>query len=68
MSSKAQQYRDLSALELEATLGDTRKELFHLINDAKKTKKPEKPHLVFQKKKEIARMLTVLTEKQSASE
>jgi large subunit ribosomal protein L29 len=66
--SKAQQYRDLSLSELEAALNDARKELFQLANEVKKAKKADKPHLVSLKKKDIARMLTVLTEKQSTSD
>lgn len=66
--TKAQQYRDLSVEELEAALSDARRELFQLVNQEKRVKKAEKPHLVFQKKKDVARMLTVLTEKQPASD
>jgi large subunit ribosomal protein L29 len=58
----------LSVEELEATYSDTRKELFHLINEMKHSKKADKPHLVPQKKKEIARMLTVLHEKRSSKQ
>ncbi len=63
---KAKELRDLSLDELEANYTDTQKELFHLTNEIKQTKKMEKPHLPRQKRKEIARLLTVMTEKQTA--
>jgi large subunit ribosomal protein L29 len=62
---KASQLRDMSVAELEATLNDLNKELFVLVNEMKRTKKPEKPHLLHLKKKEKARLLTILHEKQS---
>lgn len=65
---KAKDFRDQTAEEVEAAYSDTRKELFHLVNEMKRTKKVEKPHLLREKKKEIARMLTVLTEKQLANQ
>lgn len=64
--SKASKYRDMAKEELEATLGDLNKELFQLINEVKLARKAEKPHLLRQKKKEKARLLTILHEKQSA--
>jgi large subunit ribosomal protein L29 len=65
---KAKDFRDQTAEEVEVAYSDTRKELFHLVNEMKRTKKMEKPHLLREKKKEIARMLTVLTEKQLANQ
>lgn len=62
---KASNFRDMSIEELEVMLTDLCKELFNLTNESKKTKKLEKPHLLRQKKKEKARLLTVLHEKQS---
>lgn len=53
--------------ELEAILHDTRVELFKLNNVAKQTKKPESPDKIKMLKKNIARLLTVLREKQLAS-
>lgn len=61
---KAKDFRDLSIEELEATYNDARKELFHLVNELKHSKKAEKTHLISQKKKEIARLLTVKRQKQ----
>ncbi len=64
--AKAKDLRDQSIDELEAAYNDTRKELFQLVNELKRTKKMEKPHLLRQKRKDIARMLTVISEKQAA--
>jgi large subunit ribosomal protein L29 len=66
--TKANNYRDMTEEEVEALYSDTRKELFHLINELKKAKKVEKPHLIRQKKKDIARLLTVMNEKQSKAQ
>jgi large subunit ribosomal protein L29 len=63
---KANDLRDMSVEELEATFNDICKELFELQNEMKKAKKLEKPHLLRQKRKEKARLLTILHEKQSA--
>ena len=60
---KAKEYRDLSPEELDATYRENQKELFHLVNEWQRTKKLEKPHLLRQKRKDIARMLTIMTEK-----
>ena len=63
---KAKELRDMSVDELEAGLLDTKKELFELKNEFKQTKKIEKPHLLSARKKDIARILTILREKQTA--
>lgn len=65
MSTKrAKEIRDLSAQELEATLLDTQKLLYALRCEQKKAKQIEKPHRIRQFKKEIARLLTLMREKQ----
>lgn len=64
---KAKEFRDQSLEELNAAINDERKELFQLINEMKRSKKIEKPHLIAQKKKDIARMLTVISEKQAVN-
>jgi large subunit ribosomal protein L29 len=66
--TKAKELRDHSIDELEASYEDSRKELFKLKNELKLSKKMEKPHLLHTKKKDIARILTVLHEKKSAKE
>jgi large subunit ribosomal protein L29 len=62
---KAKELRDQSVEELELMYHDTMHEMFELVNKAK-MEKPEQPHLVRQKRRLIARLLTVLREKQSA--
>jgi large subunit ribosomal protein L29 len=65
--TKAGDLRDMAIPELESQLADTSKELYGLVNEMKRTKKSEKPHLIRLKKKERARLLTVLHQKQSAN-
>lgn len=64
--SKAQVFRDQSSEDLEASYADKRKELFNLVNEKRMNKQFEKPHRIKLIKKDIARMLTVITEKQKA--
>lgn len=63
---KAKELRDQSLNELEAMYKETQKELYKLSNEAQRLKKVEKPHLIKKNKKQIARLLTVMTEKQTA--
>ena len=63
--TKASNLRDMTVEELEASLTDLSKELYNLLNEMKRAKKLEKPHLLKQKRKEKARLLTILHEKQS---
>ena len=65
--TKASSLRDMAVSELETALVDLNKDLFALVNDKKRTKKLEKPHLIREKKKQRARMLTILGEKQAAN-
>jgi large subunit ribosomal protein L29 len=61
---KAKDLRDQSIEELEAALLDAKKELFELNNELKQTRKIEKPHLLRERKKDIAKILTVIREKE----
>ena len=65
--TKASNLRDMTVPELDLALTDLSKELFALVNEMKRTKKLEKPHLFRLKKKERARLLTILHEKQSVN-
>lgn len=65
---KAKDLRDQSIEELDVKYEDLRKELFQLSNEARIAKKAEKPHAIRQKKKDIARLLTVRHEKQLAKQ
>lgn len=63
--TKASDLRDMAVPELELAVDDINKELFALVNERKRTKKMEKPHLLRMKKKQKARLLTILGEKHS---
>lgn len=65
--TKANDLRDMTVPELESQLADMSKELYTLVNEVKRTKKSEKPHLIRLKKKERARLLTILHQKQSVN-
>lgn len=60
---KAKEFRDQPQGDLAALLKDTRHELFELRNQRSASKKLEKPHQIRHKRREIARILTVLNEK-----
>lgn len=60
---KAKDLRDHSLSELEAMHKETCKKLFHLTNQFKADKKRENPHEMLHARKDIARLLTVITEK-----
>ena len=60
---KAKDLRDLAVEELEDRLRNCRRELFDMINDLRQSQKTDKPHLMRYLRKDIARLLTVLREK-----
>lgn len=64
----AAEIRDKSIPEIEATLVEVRRELFALLNAAERAKRMEKPHLMREKRKTIARLHTILRQKQEAHE
>jgi len=63
--AKAKDFRDQSLEELDATYQDACKNLFHLRNSFRGENKREKPHQMRIVKKDIARLLTVMTEKRN---
>lgn len=65
--TKASNLRDMTVPELDLALSDLNKELYTLVNEVKRTKKLEKSHLIRLKKKERARLLTIMHEKQSVN-
>jgi large subunit ribosomal protein L29 len=65
---KTQEFREKSFDELVATLTEVRRELFQLTNEKKQTKQLDKPHTLRQKRKEIARIQTVLNEKRTVAD
>ncbi len=61
---KAKDLRDQSVEELLALEEDLSKESYHLKSELRVNRKLEKPHLLIQNKKDRARVLTILREKQ----
>ncbi len=66
--SKAKDLRDKTVEELEALYQDSLKTLFKLKNELNGTAKPAEPHKVPQTRREIARLLTVITQKRGAKQ
>lgn len=66
--TKASNLRDQSIEELETNLENARKDLFMLRCEFSQNTRWEKPHRLPQKRREVARLLTVIHEKQSATE
>ncbi|HKZ00323.1 MAG TPA: 50S ribosomal protein L29 [Rhabdochlamydiaceae bacterium] len=56
-------FRDQSVEELKALSHDLSKEIYQLTNEIRITRKVEKPHLLRQKRRDRARVLTILREK-----
>jgi len=67
MSKKIKELRDLSIEELGLQHQELRKEIFERLNAKRMSGKSEEPHRIRQARREIARVLTVLKEKQSGS-
>ena len=63
--TKASTLRDQTVEELQDSARTISKEVFVLLNEKKRSKKMEKPHLLREKKKDKARLLTIISEKQS---
>jgi large subunit ribosomal protein L29 len=61
---KASEMRDQSVDELKALVIEKQKGLFQLKNQRQKEKKMDKPHLLREHRKDVARLLTVLSEKE----
>ncbi|MBA3721721.1 MAG: 50S ribosomal protein L29 [Parachlamydiaceae bacterium] len=60
---KAKELRDLSIEELETTYHNACKKLFELNNHFKGQKERKKPHEIKHARKDIARLLTIKTQK-----
>jgi len=61
--TKAQEFRDQSAEELEARYDELSRRLFELRCEEKATGKIEKPSEVRTTRRDIARLLTIVNEK-----
>ena len=62
----AKKKKDDAALELNAKIRDLDREIFDLRNELAINRKLEKPHLIKAKRREKARLLTIMTQKQSS--
>ena len=61
---KAKDLINQSVEELEAQYEDLSREIFELLNELKLARKLDKPHLLSEKRRDRARVLTVLRQKQ----
>ncbi len=64
MSKKADQFRAMSDEELEASVQSLRRENFSLKNAAAARSKEAKPHQFRQNRRDVARALTIMGERQ----
>jgi large subunit ribosomal protein L29 len=64
---KAIELKDQTSEELSALLVETRKQLFELVNKRAREKKIDKPHSLITLRRDIARILTVLRQKELAN-
>lgn len=60
---KASELKDQSIEELKAMYQELSKDIFELKNEIRIKRKAEKPHLIREKKRDRARVLTVLRQK-----
>jgi len=63
--TKPQKFRDQSIEELQLAVVNERKKLFKLENERQENKTLERPHRIRESKKDIARLLTIISEKQA---
>ncbi len=62
--AKKKSLNDQTIDELKAMVKDLDREVFHLRNELSTQRKLEKPHQIKEKRKDKARILTMLTQKQ----
>lgn len=65
---KKKELKDQSVKELLAQVHDLDREVFQLRNELATQRKLEKPHLIKEKRKQKARVLTILTQKNKVKE
>ena len=61
---KINEIKDLSEDELFCALKEKRQEIFELRTEVKSSSNTEQPHLIRERRKDIARILTVMRQKQ----
>lgn len=64
MAKKKKELKDQSIPEMQAQVHDLNREIFQLRNELATQRKLEKPHLIKEKRKNVARLLTIMTQKQ----
>jgi large subunit ribosomal protein L29 len=62
--AKKKELKEQSIDELKAMATQLDREIFHLRNELSTQRKLEKPHQIKEKRKEKARVLTIMTQKQ----
>ncbi|NGX46798.1 MAG: 50S ribosomal protein L29 [Chlamydiae bacterium] len=60
---RMKEFKDQSVEELKALFRDLSKDIFELKNEISMTRKIDKPHLLGEKKRDRARVLTLLSQK-----
>ncbi|NGX26999.1 MAG: 50S ribosomal protein L29 [Chlamydiae bacterium] len=60
---RMKEFKDQSVEELKALFRDLSKDIFELKNEISTTRKIDKPHLLPKKKRDRARVLTLLSQK-----
>lgn len=60
---QAKDLRQEAVEELQAMAEEIEREIFEIRNELKMNRKIEKPHLLKEKRKDRARILTIMTEK-----
>lgn len=63
MAKKKTELKDQSVKELQARAHELDREIFQLRNELATQRKLEKPHQIKEKRKDKARILTILTQK-----
>lgn len=63
MAKKKEKAREYTVEEMQAKVTDLEKEIFALRNELAVNRKLDKPHLIKAKRREIARLLTFITQK-----
>lgn len=66
MAKRNKEFKDQSVLELQTAAKDLGRELFLLRSELSVNRKLEKPHLLKKTRKDRARVLTWLTQKQQS--
>lgn len=67
MAKKKTNVTDYSVEEMKARVVDLDKEIFALRNELAVNRKLDKPHLIKAKRREKARLLTIMTQKNNRS-